>query len=65
VDHSQQLCPYLERRDSRCGGVLTLTNLRDAFGRCAGEHEFCSIYHRIRRDDLDHEYLELAVAQTA
>jgi hypothetical protein len=39
-----------------------LTNLRDAMGRCAGEHQYCSIYHRIRRSDVLGDYaLEVPV----
>lgn len=66
MDHSQQhLCPYLERRDSRCSSVLTLTNLHEALGRCAGEHNYCSIYHRIRVSDLVRERANLPVAKSA
>jgi hypothetical protein len=65
VDSAQQLCPYIERRDSRCAGTWTLPNLRVALGRCAGEHQYCSIYHRIRRGDTLRDYVETAVAQTA
>lgn len=57
MDPTSHLCPYIERRDSRCAGAWTLTNLRDALGRCAGEHQYCSVYHRIRRSDALHDYL--------
>lgn len=65
MDHSQHLCPYLERRDSRCAGILTLTNLRDALSRCAGGYEYCPIYHRIRRDELSNNFVKLPVARSA
>ena len=65
MDHSQQLCPYLERQDTRCAGVLTLTNLHDAMGRCSGDHQFCATYHRIRHSDLTRHYLEVSVAKSA
>ena len=46
------LCPYLDRRDSRCAAMLTLTRLAEAFRLCAGDHECCSVYHQIRWGDL-------------
>jgi hypothetical protein len=58
------LCPYLDRRDERCAHLLTLTNLREAFRLCAGDHEVCSVYHRIRRADLAVN-VELPIAQSA
>lgn len=61
----QHLCPYLERQDERCAGVLTLTNLHEALGRCSGDHEFCPVYHRIRHGDLTREYHTLTVARSA
>lgn len=45
-------CPYLDRRDARCADLLTLTNLREAFRLCAGDHECCSVYHQIRLADV-------------
>jgi hypothetical protein len=65
VNHPQHLCPYLERRDSRCAGVLTLTNLREALSRCAGGHDYCPTYHRIRQGDLGRECAKLSVARSA
>ncbi len=59
------LCPYLDRRDSRCAGVLTLTNLRQALGHCADRHEHCSIYYRIRLSDSLAGLVQLPVAQSA
>jgi len=64
VNQAQHLCPYLERRDARCQALLTLTNLREAFRRCAGDHESCNIYHDIRLADLRNR-LRLPVAQSA
>ena len=58
------MCPYLDRRDVRCAGLLTLTNLREAFRLCAGNHDFCSVYHQIRLDDVRRRR-ERLVAQPA
>lgn len=64
MEPSPHLCPYIERRDARCAGAWTLTNLRDAMGQCAGEHRYCSIYHRIRRSDVLGDYMmEMPVAR--
>jgi hypothetical protein len=67
VEPSQQSCPYIERRDSRCAGAWTLINLREAMGRCAGgyEHQYCSVYHRIRAGDAVRDYMQPPVAQLA
>ena len=59
------MCPYLDRRDPRCADLLTLTNLREAFRLCAGNHEFCTVYHQIRMDDRRQQREELLVAQSA
>ena len=63
VDPTQQLCPYIERRDARCAGTWTLTNLREAMGRCAGKHEFCSVYHRIRCGDPPRDFRALSASE--
>lgn len=65
VEQSPQLCPYLDRQDARCDGVLTLTNLRVALTRCAGEHKYCSVYHRIRLGELGRDLVDLPVARSA
>jgi hypothetical protein len=65
VKQSQVLCPYLERRDARCAGMLTLTNLRAALAQCAGEHEYCAVYHQIRLADRPRERARAAVACSA
>lgn len=52
VNSPRPLCPYLDRRDTRCASLLTLTHLQEAFRLCAGNHEFCTIYHQIRTEDL-------------
>jgi hypothetical protein len=52
-DHSTGLCPYLDRRDTRCSAMLTMKKLHEAFRLCAGDHECCSVYHQIRCDDLE------------
>lgn len=65
MDHSQHLCPYLERQDSRCAGVLTLTNLHEALSRCAGGHEYCPTFHRIRVAELTRDRAVLPVAKSA
>ncbi len=58
------ICPYLDRRDARCAGLFTLTNLREAFRLCAANHDFCTVYHQIRLDDLRRQREQL-VAQPA
>ncbi len=58
------MCPYLDRRDARCAGLLTLTNLREAFRLCAGDHECGTIYHQIRLADIRLQR-ELPLAQSA
>ncbi|HOA75672.1 MAG TPA: hypothetical protein PL151_15380 [Phycisphaerae bacterium] len=65
VDYSQHLCPYLERRDSRCAGVLTLTNLHEALSRCAGDHQYCPTFHRIRLSDLARDSARMPIAKSA
>jgi hypothetical protein len=52
VDRLTHLCPYLDRRDARCSGLLTLMNLNEAFRLCAGNHELCTVYHQIRAADV-------------
>jgi hypothetical protein len=42
-----------------------MTNLREALGRCAGEHEYCSIYHRIRISELGRDRVRMPVACSA
>ncbi len=54
MEQPQALCPYLERRDMRCGGTMTLVNLPEAFRLCAGDHERCTVYHQIRQSDRYH-----------
>jgi hypothetical protein len=64
VNALRPMCPFLDRRDARCADRLTLTNLRQAFRLCAGNHDFCTNYHQIRMDDLRREQ-ERLVAQPA
>jgi hypothetical protein len=64
VSKPRHLCPYMDRHDGRCAGHLTLTNLREAFRLCAGDHEACSNYHRIHRAELAVR-IELPIAQSA
>jgi hypothetical protein len=61
------MCPYLDRRDARCAGLLTLTNLREAFRLCAGDHESCRTYHDIRVGDLrrERDFSDRLVAKSA
>jgi hypothetical protein len=59
------MCPYLDRRDDRCAELLTLTNLREAFRLCAGNHEFCTLYYEIRLDDRREHRAELLAARSA
>lgn len=67
MELAQQSCPYIEREDTRCAGAWTMTNLREAMGRCAGgnEHQYCSVYHRIRLSDAIREYMQAPMAQSA
>ncbi len=46
-----QLCPFIERRDARCGERLTLERLGEAFKLCAGRHGACPIYHDLHFED--------------
>ncbi len=58
--HPQTVCPFLDRREEQCAGFLTMTNLREAFRRCASDHESCTVYHTIRLNDERHEQRLLA-----
>lgn len=64
MEHPWPCCPYLDRRDARCAGFLTLTNISEAFRRCASAYDSCIIYHEIRLADRRREH-ELAFAQSA
>lgn len=64
LERTRHVCPYLDRRDGRCAGLLTLTNLREAFRLCAGDHECCTTYHQIRTGDI-RAARERPLAQTA
>ena len=64
MDNRPSLCPYLDRRDTRCAYPLTMTNLREAFRLCAGSYEVCSVYHQIRLAQLRPED-ELTVVRSA
>jgi hypothetical protein len=37
-------CPFLNRRDARCGENLSLDRLGYAFGRCFGQYHLCPVY---------------------
>ena len=52
-------CPYLDRRDVRCARLLTLSDLSETFRRCAGDYESCTVYHRIRTDEIGRPVTEL------
>lgn len=47
-DPQPRSCPYLHANDDRCGKVLTLERLADAFRYCVGRPSDCPIYHQIR-----------------
>ncbi|HSA25259.1 MAG TPA: hypothetical protein P5159_01910 [Phycisphaerae bacterium] len=58
------LCPFVDRRDARCANLLTMTNLKEAFRLCAGNHEACRVYHQIRLAELRRD-TQLLVACSA
>jgi len=64
VNHQGSVCPYLERRDTRCASSLTLVNLTEAFRLCVGHYEFCSRYNQIRVAD-EHRQVASPVDQPA
>ncbi len=44
------MCPFVNQTDARCAEHLTLRNLSQAFGHCAGRFAECLVFRQLSAD---------------
>lgn len=59
------MCPFVDKRDQRCAGHLSLENISSAFAHCADQYEQCPVYGQLLSEIGAHAAIELPVRVAA
>ncbi len=59
------MCPFVDNRDIRCAGHLSLENISSAFEHCADRYKECPVYRRLLLERRTRERAHAAVRAVA
>lgn len=53
------MCPFVDKRDPRCAGHLSLENISSAFAHCADQYTECPVYRQLLSEAMVHAAVEI------
>lgn len=59
------MCPFVENGERRCAAHMTLRNVAQAYGHCAGNYHDCPVYQQLTEELLAHDCVAAVGAESA